>query len=186
MVEFRANYDRFAVIGLDCHIVQPHRCGCRRRAGHDLIGAFVDDAQAMIFDHRHPVGQRQGRATREDLEAEPRRIVLTVDAVDRHRHRTSCGELFYGGDIGDRLRGAEGFCIAAREGQRITVSEHAGSHAVGGGGECGFQLVAPGRGDGADLGFQSVARDDRRFAFIAPDDVVDARKRSFGEGGVGG
>src|SRR4029079_8932368 len=104
----------------------------------------------------------------------------------RNRYRTSRGELFDGGDIGNRLGGTEGFRIAAGEGPGITVGGHAGSHAVSGGSERGFQLVAPGRGDGADLGFQSVARDDRRFAFIAPDDVVDARKRSFGEGGVGG
>ena len=103
MVEFRADNDRLAVVGLDRHIVQPHRRGCRRRAGHDLIGAFVDDAQAMIFDHRHPVGQRQGRAAREDLEAEARRIVLILDAVDRNRHRTSRGEFFDDRDIGSRL-----------------------------------------------------------------------------------
>ena len=178
--------DRLAVVGLDRHIVQPYRRGCRRGAGHDLIGAFVDHAQAVIFDHRHPVGQRQGRAAREDLEAEARWIVLALDAVDRNRHRTSRGELFDGGDIGNRLCGAEGFCIAAGEGPGITVGEHAGPHAVGGGGERGFQLVAPGRGDGADLGFQRGALDDRRFAFIAPDDVVDAGKRPFGEGDVGG
>ena len=186
MAEFRADNDRLAVIGLDRHVVQPHRRGCRRGAGHDLIGAFVDHAQAMIFDHRHPVGQRQGRAAREDLEAEARRIVLALDAVDRNRHRTSRRELFDGGDIGNRLRDAEGFCIAAGEGPGITVGEHAGPHAVGGGRERGSQLVAPGRGDGADLGFQLVTRDDRRFAFVAPDDVVDAGKRPFGEGGVGG
>ena len=184
MVEFRVDNDRLAVIGLDRHIVQPYRRGCRRGAGHDLIGAFVDHAQAMIFDHRHPVGQRQGRAAREDLEAEARRIVLALDAVDRNRHRTSRGELFDGGDISCRLCGAEGFCIAAGEGPGITVGEHPGPHAVGGGGERGFQLVAPGRGDGADPSFQRGALDDRRFALIAPDDVVDASKRPFGERGV--
>ena len=103
MVEFRADHDRLAVVGLDRHVVQPYRRGCRRGAGHDLIGAFVDHAQAVIFDHRHPVGQRQGRAMREDLEAEARWIVLALDAVDRNRHRTSRSELFDGGDIGNRL-----------------------------------------------------------------------------------
>ena len=100
--EFRGDDDRLAVIGLDRHVVQPDRCGCGRGAGRDLIGALVDDAQAVIFDHRDPIGQRQGRATRKDLEAETRRIIA-VDAVDRERHETSGGELFDGGDIGDGL-----------------------------------------------------------------------------------
>ena len=82
MVEFRVDNDRLAVVGLERHIVQPYRRGCRRRAGRDMIGAFVYHVQAMIFDHRHPVGQRQRRAAREDLEAEARRIVLALNAVD--------------------------------------------------------------------------------------------------------
>ena len=58
--------------------------------------------------------------------------------------------------------------------------------AVGRGGKRGLQFVGPGRGNGADPGFQRSTLDDGRFAFIAPDDVMDARQRAFGEGRVGG
>jgi hypothetical protein len=101
--EFRGDGNRLAVIGFNRHVVKPGRCGRRCGAGRDLIGALVDDAQSVIFDHRDPIGQRQGHATRKDLEAETRRVIIAVDTVDRKRHGTSGGELFDGGDISNRL-----------------------------------------------------------------------------------
>ena len=104
--------------------------------------------------------------------------------MNRNHHRTSGRDLFDGGDIGDRLRCIENLGIAAGKSLGVTVGKHARAHAIGGPGQRGLQLVAPGRGNGADPGFQRGALDDGRLTFITSDDVVDARKRSFGEGHI--
>jgi len=82
MVEFRVDNDRLAVVGLERHIVQHNRarvpasrwarydrCVRLPRAGHD-------------FRSPAPGRTATGRAAREDLEAEARRIVLALNAVD--------------------------------------------------------------------------------------------------------
>ena len=122
---------------------------------------------------------------REHLQAEALWIVFVPGAVNRNHHRTRRREFFDGGDIGDRLLRVESLGIAAGEGLGITVGEHARPHAIGRSRQCGLQFVNPGRGNGADPGFQRGALDERCFAFEARDDVVDARKRSLGEGHIG-
>ena len=101
--------------------------------------------------------------------------------MNRNRHRAGWRELFDGRDVGDRLFRAEHLGVAAAKGLGVSVGEHARPHAIGRGGERGLQPVGPGRGNCADPGFERGALDDGSFAFIAPDDVVNARQRPFRE-----
>ena len=81
LLEIGVDGDRPPVGGLQRHVVQPDGRRRRPRARRDAVGALVDDAEAVILDHRHAVGQRQRRALGEDLQVEAVRL-LAVAAID--------------------------------------------------------------------------------------------------------
>ena len=61
----RGDIERLARSAFERHVVEPDVGGILRR---DMVGALVDDAEAHVFQHRHPLGERNRPAVAEHFE----------------------------------------------------------------------------------------------------------------------
>ena len=175
-----------AVVGaLQRHIMEPDPDRVAIALRHDVVGPLVDDAEAHVLQHRDAGRERDRRAAREDLEVGALGVValapVEIDGAAALRR-----ELLEHLDIDECVGGREALAIGSAEGLGITFGQRAG----GGAGlllvEHVLETVTPGADDGADAGFQRRALDARGFALVAADDVVGARERPLGIGGIGG
>ena len=116
----------FAAIGaLQEHVVEPGRLRVLRR---ELIGALVDDAEAHILQHRHPLRQRQRPAAAPYAQpdaAVPFAIAMMEIDTERALRRQSFQHADRGEAIGRLI------VVAIAGGKRLAVALVQGARRVG-------------------------------------------------------
>ena len=177
--------DLAVVSALQRHVVQPDADIVAIALRHDVVGPLVDDAEAHVLQHRDAGRERDRRAPRKDLEIGALGVVALAP-VEIDGAATLGRELLEHLDIDQRVGGREALAIGGAEGLGIAFGQRAGGRAGLLLVEHVLEPVAPGADDGADAGFQRRALDARGFALVAADDVVGARERPLGIGGIGG
>ncbi len=85
---FQPRFERGEIDGLtgcafDLHVVKPDLGRIPGRP--DVVSAFVDDAKAHVFQHRHALGERNRPAMAEDLQSRTRRRRRRPDGKNRRR-----------------------------------------------------------------------------------------------------
>ena len=180
-----ADVDRGTGRAFQRHVVEPHaRVPIGARGGH-LIGSLVHGPEAEALQKRHPVGQGQAHAPREQFQVDAlERIAGPPVQVDRAGLRVR--QALDLSDVGDRLAGVEGFPVGRPERLAVAGRERSGAVAEAGGGESLSELVAPGTHERLDARLQHLARDIGRRIAVTSDDEERAGERTVRIGRVGG
>ena len=147
----------------------------------DLESALADDAEADVFQHRHPPRQRHRAAVVIDLQRRLMRLLLGM-AIIVDGDRIAGADLGDAPGIGQRHRRAERIAVAFRQPrgdglQRLVAAT--GVRRFG-------KRIVPGAHDVADRRLDRRLLDLRRLAAGAADDEMHARQPAFGEGRVVG
>ena len=150
----------------------------RRALRLDVIGALIDDAKAHVFQHRHPLGQRNRPALAEDFQPRAGQPGAAL-AVEVDAERPLRREQLDHAHIADGDRRRIDLAIIDREGAAVARRQRVRLARVVGGGERLVQAVDPAAHDRFDRAVERGVIGIRRFALGAADDEVHAHQRAF-------
>ena len=152
----------------------------------DLVGAFLENLEAKVLQHRQAVGQRLGRARVIDLEANS--MVSRLDGpVHIERQLAVAGHGLDFLDIDPRLARRECLAVAAFERSAVNGKQAFAVFRTPAVGQNFKQIVVPGarRGDQPCFDLTDVGRGHVAVAIAMLDDEVNAGERRITDFGRG-
>ena len=114
--------------------------------GPYLIRGLADDAQPHVFQHGQDVGEVDGFASVEQLEAYPAIVLLLLGAVEQHAKRLGLAQSIQGHDVRDGRARQHIFLVGTGEGGAETAAQLVTAGLAIVGKQHGIQAVIPAAG----------------------------------------